>query len=91
MEMNSLETLDPATLGLERKRRRMRSHADRKLRLRHRRKNGVASYQIPLRTADLTAWLRLLGKIAPTGEVTKAELEIALGVVIAESIAIVRV
>ena len=89
--MEQIETLDPSKLGLARRKRRKRTHADAKNRLYHRRKAGVAAYSIPLRTADLTAWLRLLGKIAPTGAVTKAQLEVALGVVIAESITIVRV
>ena len=64
----------------------MRRHADAKNRLNARRKAGVKTYLVPLRAADLEAWLRLLGRIFPFGPVEKTEVETALVSVPSEAI-----
>jgi hypothetical protein len=86
--MANLETnLDPAKAGLARKRRKMNAHAAAKLRLNRRRRAGVRAYTLPLKTTDLEAWLRLLGKVPPVGVLEKAEIEAALVTAITEAIA----
>ena len=57
--MQQIETLDPSKLGLARRKRRKRSHADAKNRLYHHRKAGVAAYIVPLKTADLSGLVAL--------------------------------